>query len=395
VLASPAHRAAIEAACSADASLAGMNWLFAEVAGWKLAPAQEPKWERTYNLLWQLAALRCARPLHRRVRFDAVHHLTWGGVRAPTFLGALGPPLIIGPMGGGETCPASLRDEFSPRARMTERLRDISNATITYNPIVRDGLQKAAVIVLKTPDTAPLLTATMRRKSFSFLELSLRPDQIGAPRLPPQGSPRLLFVGRLFYWKGAHIAIRALANLSVRMPDARLTILGSGPERDRLTDDARAFGVADRVDFVPWVPRDRVVAIYDRHDLFVFPSLHDSSSNVVLESLARGLPVLCLDLGGPRHIVTPASGIVVQTSGMGTADVANAMADEICALFAEPARLDTLSAAAVARATEFLLPSRVAKFYRLLGRSLGWPDESDATPKMFAGAGRLQNPMPK
>jgi len=378
-LVSPAHRGAIEAACRADPALAGIHWLFPEVAGWRLAPAKEPKWERTYNLLWQFSALRRARALHDKVRFDAVHHLTWGGVRAPTFLGALGPPLVMGPMGGGETCPRSLRDVFKIRARLTERLRDLSNATITCNPMVRGGLRQAAVIVLKTPDTNSLLTEPMRRKSFSFLELTLREGQIGAARRPPPAPGRLLFVGRLIYWKGAHIAIRALADLAARMPHARLTIVGKGPEQGRLRADAAALGVADRVDFVSWVPRERVFALYDSHDLFVFPSLHDSSSNVVLESLSRGLPVLCLDLGGPRHIVTPDSGIVIATVGRGTAAVATAMADEIVTLFAEPARWSALSAGAVARARAFLLSSRIAQFYQRLAHALGLPTRAEVT----------------
>src|SRR5580700_9608275 len=102
VLASAAHRQAVEAACKTDPTLHGIHWAFPEIRSWPLHPGIEPKWERTYNFLWQREALRRARELNRRVAFDAVHHLTWGGVRAMTFLGSLGPPLIVGPLGGGE-----------------------------------------------------------------------------------------------------------------------------------------------------------------------------------------------------------------------------------------------------------------------------------------------------
>src|SRR5271166_21220 len=81
-LASPAHRAAVEKACRDDPDLRGIHWVFPEVVLWPLRRATEPKWERTYNLLWQRAALGHARELSRLVKFDAVHHLTWGGVRA-------------------------------------------------------------------------------------------------------------------------------------------------------------------------------------------------------------------------------------------------------------------------------------------------------------------------
>jgi len=63
-LASTVHRAAIEQACREDSDLTGINWIFPEVAGWALRGGVEPVWERTYNLLWQRAALRHARVLH-------------------------------------------------------------------------------------------------------------------------------------------------------------------------------------------------------------------------------------------------------------------------------------------------------------------------------------------
>src|SRR5271154_668448 len=133
-LVSPAHRASIEAA-SREATLKEIRWVFPELRYWPLQQGIEPKWERTYNFLWQRAALRVARRLIREIGFDVVHHLTWGGVRAPTFLGSLGVPLILGPLGGGETSPMSLRDGFPLKGRFLERLRDLSNATIEINPI--------------------------------------------------------------------------------------------------------------------------------------------------------------------------------------------------------------------------------------------------------------------
>src|SRR5260370_2803930 len=133
-----------------------IHWIFPEVSCWPLPGAKEPKWERTYNLLWQRAALRSARELQRRVGFDAIQHLTWAGVRAPTFLGSLGPPLIIGPIGGGETSPSSLRDGFGLKGRILETLRDLSNATITINPLVRRGLSHASIIFPSTAHTPNL-----------------------------------------------------------------------------------------------------------------------------------------------------------------------------------------------------------------------------------------------
>ncbi|HVX77209.1 MAG TPA: glycosyltransferase [Bradyrhizobium sp.] len=367
-LVSPAHRDAIETASRNDEICAGIHWVFPEVKGWPLKPATEPKWERTYNLVWQRAALRIARTLQDRVRFDAIHHLTWGGVRAPTFLGSLGPPLIVGPTGGGETSPASLRDRFSLRGRVLEALRDLSNSTLSINPVVRGGFDDAAVIFAKTSDTKDLLSSHLQDKTIVFGELGIRKEQIASPRIRRQTSPKLLYAGRLLYWKGVHIAVEAFAELLAKMPNARFTIVGSGPEEARLKADAQARKIIDNIDFIPWLPQNKLFELYDSHDLLLFPSLHDSSGGVVLEALCHGMPVVCLDLGGPKDIVTPDSGIIITTTALNTTQVASSIADEIHKALSCPTTLADLSRGAVSRAADFILSNRVAKFYQEASR---------------------------
>ena len=252
VLVSPAHRDAILAATERDPALQRIRWLFPEVAFWPLQQGKEPVWERTYNLLWQREALRVARALHREQPFDLVHHLTWGGVRAPTFLGTLGPPLIIGPVGGGETSPAGLRDRMPLRGRVLESVRDLSNATIELNPIVRQGLRKAGVIFARTADTKNLLSPPLRAKTYVQMELGVMPTQIGAPRPVRQAPRKLLYAGRLLYWKGVHIAVEAMAQLVAHMPDAQLTIVGNGPEEARLKTEIAQRGLGANITFVSW-----------------------------------------------------------------------------------------------------------------------------------------------
>jgi glycosyltransferase involved in cell wall biosynthesis len=364
VLASSAHRSSIELACRTTAELAGIRWIFPEVRGWPLRQGDEPKWERTYNLLWQRAAADRARELLAKNDIDAIHHITWAGIRAPTFLGGLGPPLIIGPIGGGETTPAMLRTELGMRGRLLERVRNLSNATIGLNPIVGPGLQNAAMIFVSTEDTQALLARTLRRKTIVFSQVGLPNLPVVRPRAPRSGPPRFVYAGRLLYWKGVHIALGAFAEIVKHAPGARFTIVGDGPERDRLGAQVETLSLHDHVDFIPRLPQQKLFEVFDSHDLMLFPSLHDSGGFVVLEALSRGLPVVCLDLGGPKDIVTPESGIVVETRGRNTQSVAAAMAEEIFRLLTTPERLPALSAGAIERAQNFLSHKRITEFYR-------------------------------
>jgi glycosyltransferase involved in cell wall biosynthesis len=363
VLASPAHRNSIELTCSATADLAKIRWIFPEVKGWPLRQGEEPKRERTYNLLWQRAANDHAQELLTKTHVDAIHHITWAGIRAPTFLGGLGPPLIVGPIGGGETAPASLRDELGMRGRLLEAIRDLSNATIGLNPAVRPGLRKAAVIFVSTEDTQRLLARTLGRETIVFSQVGLPKLPVVARRRLRSSPPRLIYAGRLVYWKGVHIALCAFAEIVKRAPGARFTIVGDGPERARLGAQVKALNLHDHVDFIPRLPQQQLFEVFDSHDLMLFPSLHDSGGFVVLEALSRGLPAVCLDLGGPRDIVTAESGIVVETHGQNTKLVAAAMAEEILRLIAAPERLAALSAGAIERAQSFLSQKRITEFY--------------------------------
>jgi glycosyltransferase involved in cell wall biosynthesis len=363
-LVSPAHRAAIEKASRSDPVARGIHWIFPKLSYWPLQPGKEPKWERTYNLLWQRAALRSARELQRRIEFDAIHHLTWGGIRAPTFLASLGRPMFIGPIGGGETSPLSLRDGFRLREKILETLRDLSNSTATINPLIRCGLTNAAIIFVKTPDTRNILNRAMQEKTIVFIELGIQKGQLRSPRASRQAPPRLLYAGRLLYWKGVHIAIQAFAQLLVKIPHARLTIVGDGPEESRLKSDVLSANIGKNVDFISWLSQQDLFELYDSHDLLLFPSLHDSSGGVVLEALGHGMPVVCLDVGGPKEIVTPDSGLIIKTDGRNTTQIASSIADELYNLLQSPATLAQLSSGAISRASDFILPNRVARFYK-------------------------------
>ena len=364
-LVSPTHHDSIAGACRDNPDLGGIHWIFPDVPGWSLKQAVEPKWERTYNLLWQWAALRHALSLHRQVRFDAVHHLTWGGIRAPTFLGLLKAPLIIGPIGGGETSPASLRDELGARGRLLERIRDLSTATITINPLVYPGLRSAAVIFAYTKDTQNVFSSAVRNKTLVFTPLAIADLPAVHRRRASSGRPKFLYAGRLLHWKGVHIALRAFTELRNHIPDAHFTVAGDGPERARLEEHVSQQNLHNHVTFLARVPQKQLFELYENHDLLLFPSLHDSGGFVVLEALSRGMPVVCLDLGGPRDMVTPTSGIVIGSSGRNTAQIAQDMAGEICRSLGTPQKMAELSAGAVTRAREFILAERVRKFYNL------------------------------
>ena len=108
--------------------------------------------------------------------------------------------------------------------------------------------------------------------------------------------PSILFGGRLEYWKGVQFALGAVARLRERIPGLSFTIAGGGPEEGYFRAIAAELGIADMGRFVGRVPHAEMHELYAAHDVFVFPSLHDSGAQVIGETMAHGVPVVCLDL---------------------------------------------------------------------------------------------------
>ncbi|MDB5406572.1 MAG: hypothetical protein JWL84_1484 [Rhodospirillales bacterium] len=364
-LVSPAHQVDVGSVSKVDPLAAAVHWVFPQSRWSPLPPDVLPRRIRLYNLLWQAAALEAARQLHRRVGFDAVHHVTWGGIRDPTFLGRLGVPSILGPLGGGERAPMRLRDAFHLRGQLADGLRDVANATVWVNPLLRRSFREAAVIFAKTEESRQLVPRRWQEKTLVMSELAIHAGEIGRPRgVMPRG-PQLLFVGRLLYWKGAHLAIAALDKLRRDVPTAHLTIVGRGPEEQRLKADVAKRRLGAGVTFLPWLDQQILFDTYSRHDLLLFPSLHDSSGNVVLEALGRGLPVICTDRGGPKEFVTSECGRVISTVTGGSVQFAAAAAAAIANITRTPGCLAALSDGALRQARRFLWHERVALLYGL------------------------------
>jgi len=105
--------------------------------------------------------------------------------------------------------------------------------------------------------------------------------------------PVVLFVGRLVYYKGADVLVRAMAGV-----DADLVMVGSGPMEGQLREAAVALGIADRVSFVASQPFEELVAYYRSADVLCLPSTAraESFGIVQLEAQVCGVPCVSTDL---------------------------------------------------------------------------------------------------
>jgi glycosyltransferase involved in cell wall biosynthesis len=126
----------------------------------------------------------------------------------------------------------------------------------------------------------------------------------------PGAKLELVFVGGLVPRKACDLALRAARPL-LQSGLARFTVVGDGPERNRLEQLTKSLGIEKAVSFCGWLGHAEVLAHMRSADVMVFPSVRENGAGVVFEALASGAVPVVADFGGPGDIVLPEVGYKV------------------------------------------------------------------------------------
>lgn len=313
---------------------------------------QSVSWN-SYYYMWQFVHVPEMRRLHEQVRFDLAQHVTYVKLSVPSMLGFLGLPFIWGPVGGAETAPACFFTETGWKNRLYEFLRGTMLALTVWNPFVRLTARRSTLAYGVTRESADALRACGATNVLTRPAVALSDEELAAltVRTTPSDltrAPRLLYVGNLIPLKGVHLALRALA--ASGCTEITLRIIGDGASRGWLEQIARENGLSARVEFLGKQPREEVLRAYADSDGFLFASLHDSGGYAVLEAMAAGLPVICLDFGGPGFLVDDTCGwkVTAQTPE----EAISGLAEAIRAFAKDPAQREKRARAARARVLE-------------------------------------------
>ncbi|MFE3638448.1 glycosyltransferase family 4 protein [Streptomyces sp. NPDC059168] len=236
-------------------------------------------------------------------------------------------------------------------ARWADRVVCVSEAERATG--VRAGVHASYAVIPNGIDTSRFSPAPAAAAA-AGVRAELLPD------LDPS-APLVVCVGRLCRQKGQDVLLRAWEQVRHAAPDARLVLVGDGPDRDALRARAhpsvRFTGAV--ADTVPW---------YRAADLVVLPSRWEGMALAPLEALACARPVVLTDVGGARESLPPALAprCLVPTADPGAlaAAVTSLLADApLRAALADRGRRHVLSTHDVRTTAE-----RVADLYReLLG----------------------------
>lgn len=182
--------------------------------------------------------------------------------------------------------------------------------------------------------------------------IETRPYQEADGRIMRQelnwGDDRVLIsVGRMAEEKNWPTLLDAVQIVFAQQPNARLVLLGDGPEKEALEKYAAKLGINGRVQFLGNVPFDRVPFYLKAADLFCFASVTETQGLVTLEAMAAGLPVVVVDAPGTSDAVTH------EVEGLLTANDSQALASAIVRVLQDADLYARLQAATAAKVTQF------------------------------------------
>ena len=305
-----------------------------------------------------LLALASIGPIRRLIRegydFDVIdaHYYYPDGVAAAWLARYFKKPLAITARG----TDLNLITEYSLPRRMMQWAARRAEASI--------GVCSALVDVLRGWHIAPQRLHVMRN-GVDLQRFTRQPDSglRASVGLAPGQGPLLLSVGHLIERKGHHLVIEALAALRPAYPQARLVIVGEGPERAALQALAQSLGVAGQVTLTGALPQTELPRWYSAADLLVLASSREGWANVLLESMACGTPVVATNIWGtPEVVAAPEAGELVHER------TGTALAAGVGALLARAPAPAAVRAYAEGFSWDATSQAQLSLFRRLAGR---------------------------
>ncbi len=328
VLTHPSNREGIEKALQTQARPT-LDFSYFDLPRWVGVLRKLQGCFQIYAYFWQIKAYFVARRLHRQKGFDAFHHLTYANDWAASFIGALLPiPYLRGPCGGAQKTPRQFLSEYAWHNRFWERVRASMGWVLRHDPFFLIGQSRARKILLCNRESLEAVPKRLRQKATLYPVNGISPEDLaliarrngsGASRDSKATDPnatvskefRVFSAARLIALKGYGLAIRAFKPFAEKHADAKMVIVGDGPDLARLQKLVRSLHLSDQVLFPGWMDRNALLADMCSCDVFIFPSLRDGGGAVVVEAMAAGIPVVCMDLAGPSLHITEECGIKI------------------------------------------------------------------------------------
>ncbi len=263
-----------------------------------------------YFYLWQLFMPWFIKK--NKISFDIAHNLNFHNDWIPSFLWILQKPLVWGPIGHHPPIKSEYLQKYPFKERIKDVLKYSMKRTLLFiDPFIRICRNRAEKILA--------VNRAVERFHKNAIDKILLLPAVGATK-PIHSQVRktrfiVLSSGRFVPLKGFDLTILAFAKFydmlnQEEKKNVGLQLLGKGPLESYLKHECKTHKIEHSVEFMGWLPMEKVSELYAQSSVFLFPS-HEGAGMVIPEALSYGLPVICFDNPGPGDMVSTECGIKV------------------------------------------------------------------------------------
>ncbi len=272
-----------------------------------------------YYRKWQLKTAEIARGIVENLRSEQgstggviLHQLNMIGFREPGYLWKVAEeydiPFVWGPIGGLKLFPLQYTDGGGLRMKLFNLIKNtITLYQIKYNSRISKALKFSDAIISSIPESYNAIKKYHGLESYIIPETGCFIDSdinlVNARQERFHGDKlNVLWVGKFDFRKRLDIAIRAIA---LSGENIQLKIFGSGSDSQvvaakKLVDK---LNLSRHVSFMGNRSNEEIKEIMSVSDLFLFTSVNEDTSTVVLEAVSCHLPVLCFDTCGMASVI--------------------------------------------------------------------------------------------
>ncbi len=304
-----------------------------------------------YQYLWQFAALKAAKKADKQFNFDVVHHVSTNDFRLLGRLYKLKKTFIIGPVGGAQETPETLYD-YVKRHNKSEKLRGFLNKILTSLPSYKNALKKAKKIYFSNCETFEYLKDKVEDLNKCEYLTEIGCSEIAPRASKPKNNMKFTFMwaGRMEYRKGLEFLFDVL-ELLPKDGTWELMLCGDGTERTFYEKLSKEKQLEEYVSFLGKLPYEKVMSIYKSSNVFVFPSLRETTGTVIIEAMANNMPVIAINQGGAKFVITDDTGFLI--SGNTKEEYIHNFAETMIYCLKNPDEVTAIGQRACSRIAEF------------------------------------------
>ena len=269
--------------------------------------------------IWHHRVLPVAEKICKSEKIDVIHQITPVEFRSIGDYGNISDvKFICGPLGGAESLPEGLRF-YAKGNRSVEVFRSVVNFWYRLKYQINKKFKKCDYIFFANRETKSYLEKSIKGiTSEIYTDIGLSESEFDdsnryinnldlKKRVKSHNKCVFLLAGRMIYRKGHHFLIDVLKRLPSQL-EYEFRFVGDGKELESLKKRCKDLNLSDKVFFTGKISFDNMRKEYENADVFVLPSIRETTGSVVLEALSKGLPVITINKFGGSIMVDETTG---------------------------------------------------------------------------------------